>query len=175
MPATLAWVVRHPGWLWGGDLRPVDLTDGYCWPTPKYRNWCAQHAFFEGKKAEETSPRKSTSRTLKEVGQQYPDDIRPLEWTDGFDHARQLGKDKAQCFATCFFIRRVAERDYSHSAPEELLVQVSLQAAQALQTLLAERDGATSNAWLWTCLWQLGCRRTRLSVVSLPPCVRQTT
>src|SRR5262249_35840721 len=31
-----------------------------------------QHACFEGKKAEETSPRKSTSRTLKEVGQQYP-------------------------------------------------------------------------------------------------------
>src|SRR4029453_11350714 len=24
---------------------------GYCWPTPQYRNWCAQHAFFEGKKA----------------------------------------------------------------------------------------------------------------------------
>src|SRR5919108_3020780 len=52
---------------------------------------------------------------------------------------------------------------------------VSLQAAQAFQTLLAERDGAPSNAWLWTCLWQLGCRRTRLSVVSLPPCVRQIT
>src|SRR5262249_32875930 len=33
---------------------------------------CAQHAFLEGKKAEETSPRKSTPRTLKEVDQQYP-------------------------------------------------------------------------------------------------------
>jgi hypothetical protein len=31
-----------------------------------------QDAFFEGKKAEETAPRKSTPRTLKEVGQQYP-------------------------------------------------------------------------------------------------------
>jgi hypothetical protein len=29
-------------------------------------------------------------------------------------------------------------------------VKVSLQAAQAFQTLLAERDGAPSNAWLWT-------------------------
>jgi len=38
----------------------------YCWPTPKYRNWCAQHASLEGKKAEETSPRKSTPRTLKQ-------------------------------------------------------------------------------------------------------------
>jgi hypothetical protein len=47
-------------------------TSGYCWSTPQYRNWCAQHAFFEGKKAGETSPRKSTPRTLKEVGQQYP-------------------------------------------------------------------------------------------------------
>jgi hypothetical protein len=28
------------------------FTYGYCWPTPKYRNWCAQHAFFEGKKVE---------------------------------------------------------------------------------------------------------------------------
>ena len=50
----------------------VHITGGYCWPTPKYRNWCAQHAFFEGKKAGETSPRKSTPRTLKAVGQQYP-------------------------------------------------------------------------------------------------------
>src|SRR5215216_6571962 len=45
---------------------------GYCWPTSKCRNLCVQHACFEGKKAEETSPRKSTHRTLKEVGQQYP-------------------------------------------------------------------------------------------------------
>ena len=29
-------------------------TGGYCWPTPKYRNWYAQHAIFEGKKAEQT-------------------------------------------------------------------------------------------------------------------------
>src|SRR5262247_143679 len=28
-------------------------------------NWCAQHAFLVGKKAEETTPRKSTPRTLK--------------------------------------------------------------------------------------------------------------
>jgi hypothetical protein len=55
--------------LW--PLRSVELTGGYCWPTPKCRNLCIQHAFFEGKKVEETSLRKSTSRTLKEVGQQY--------------------------------------------------------------------------------------------------------
>src|SRR6266704_1709148 len=53
--------------------------------------------------------------------------------------------------------RRVAEQDCSRSAPEELLVKVSLQAAQALPTLLAERDCATANTWLWpnlhhTCL-----------------------
>jgi hypothetical protein len=46
--------------------------DAYCWSTPKYRSWCAQHASFEGNKAEETCPRKSSLRTLKEVGQQYP-------------------------------------------------------------------------------------------------------
>jgi hypothetical protein len=34
---------------------------------------CVQHTFFEGKKAEETSSRKSTPRTLKEVDQQYPE------------------------------------------------------------------------------------------------------
>src|SRR5215218_9479252 len=44
----------------------------YCWPTPKGRNLSIQDAVFEGKKADETSPRKSTPRTLKEVGQQYP-------------------------------------------------------------------------------------------------------
>jgi hypothetical protein len=38
-----------------------------------------QDAFFEGKKAEETSPRKSTPRTLKEVDQQYP----PVIWACG--------------------------------------------------------------------------------------------
>jgi hypothetical protein len=48
------------------------LTSGYCWPTPTCRNLCVHYAFFEGKKAEEISPRKSTPRTLKEVGQQYP-------------------------------------------------------------------------------------------------------
>ena len=52
---------------------------------------------------------------------------------------------------------RVAEQDCSRSAPSELLVKVSLQAAQALPTLLAERDCATANPWLWpnlhhTCL-----------------------
>jgi|RhiMetdeSRZDD1v2_1073273.scaffolds.fasta_scaffold662562_3 hypothetical protein len=50
----------------------MQKTRGYCWPTPKCRNMCVQHAFLEGKKAGETSPRKSTPRTLKEVGQQYP-------------------------------------------------------------------------------------------------------
>src|SRR4029453_16837242 len=32
---------------------------------------------LEGKKAEETAPRKSTSRTLKRVGQQYPTGYSP--------------------------------------------------------------------------------------------------
>jgi hypothetical protein len=44
----------------------------YCWSTPKGQNLRAQDAFFAGKKAEEASPSKSTPRTLKEVGQQYP-------------------------------------------------------------------------------------------------------
>jgi hypothetical protein len=34
---------------------------GYCWRTPTYRNGYVQHTFFEGKKAEETSPRKKYS------------------------------------------------------------------------------------------------------------------
>jgi hypothetical protein len=36
---------------------------------------CIPHAFFEGKKAGETFPRKSTPRTLKGVRQQYPSDF----------------------------------------------------------------------------------------------------
>ena len=43
----------------------IPKSPGYCWSTPTYRNWCAQHASFEGTKAEQTSPRKSTPRTLK--------------------------------------------------------------------------------------------------------------
>src|SRR4030095_1762520 len=53
----------------------LQITPGCCWPTPRCRNLCVQHACFEGKKAEETPPRKSTSRTLKWVGQQYPGDL----------------------------------------------------------------------------------------------------
>src|SRR2546425_4744341 len=52
--------------------RATRKTGGYCWRTQKCRNLCVPHAFFEGQKAKETSPRKSTPRTLKEVGQQYP-------------------------------------------------------------------------------------------------------
>src|SRR5262249_10592312 len=36
------------------------------WRTQKCRNLCIPHAFFEGKKAGETFPRKSTPRTLKQ-------------------------------------------------------------------------------------------------------------
>jgi hypothetical protein len=55
----------------------MHITGGYCWRTQKCRNLCVRHAFFEGKKAGETSPRKSTARTLKEVRQQYPGVYRP--------------------------------------------------------------------------------------------------
>src|SRR5215471_6093870 len=61
--------------MWCESRTLSQKRDGYCWPTPQYQNWCAQHAFFEGKKAEETFSRKSTPRTLKEVGQQYRDDF----------------------------------------------------------------------------------------------------
>jgi hypothetical protein len=43
---------------------------------------------FEGKKAEETAPRKSTPRTLKEVGQQYPGVIQ---------NTSDLGKWRERC------------------------------------------------------------------------------
>src|SRR4030095_10943363 len=65
-PADPAQSRRQP------TLSVVQKSPGYCWSTPQYRNWCAQHVFLEGKKAEEPSPRKSTSRTLKEDDQQYP-------------------------------------------------------------------------------------------------------
>src|SRR5215475_2761303 len=45
---------------------------------PSTENWCAQHACFAGKKAEETATRKSTSRTLKEVGQQSREGLRDM-------------------------------------------------------------------------------------------------
>src|SRR5438132_4127810 len=47
-------------------------TTGYCWRTRKGRNLCIPHAFLEGKKAWETYARKSTTRTLKLIRQQYP-------------------------------------------------------------------------------------------------------
>src|SRR5215475_1218243 len=42
-------------------------TVGYCWRTRKCRNLSSPHAFLEGKKAEETSQRKSTARTLNSI------------------------------------------------------------------------------------------------------------
>jgi transposase len=61
----------------------IHYTTGYCWRTQKCRNLCVRHAFFEGKKAGETSPRKSTARTLKEVRQQYPTVYRVFaKWAD---------------------------------------------------------------------------------------------
>jgi hypothetical protein len=46
---------------------------------------------LEGKKAEETPPRKSTSRTLKWVGQRYP----PVKWTlrEGHSIASETRKE----------------------------------------------------------------------------------
>src|SRR4029450_12554238 len=55
------------------DPQSHQKTPGYCWSTPTCRNLGVQDAVFEGKKAEDTSPRKSTPRTLKYVDQQYPD------------------------------------------------------------------------------------------------------
>src|SRR6266571_9094637 len=51
--------------LLNSDRSLSQKTSGYCWPTPQRRNLCVQHAFFEGKKAEKTSLRESTHRTLK--------------------------------------------------------------------------------------------------------------
>jgi hypothetical protein len=53
---------------------------------------------FEGKKAQETFTRKSTSRTLKEVDQQYP----PVFYTPGFKQSATRKKcnrtySKNQC------------------------------------------------------------------------------
>src|SRR5215471_11197313 len=50
-------------------------TPGYCWRIQKCRNVCIPYACFEGKKAWKTCARKSTSRTLKEIRQQYPPDF----------------------------------------------------------------------------------------------------
>src|SRR5437016_3719364 len=56
---------------------------GYCWRTRKCRNLCLPHAFLEGKKAWETDTRKSTTRTLKLIRQQYLAVFVPLfHWTD---------------------------------------------------------------------------------------------
>src|SRR5215475_2948915 len=86
-------------------------TRGYCWRTQKCRNLCIPHAFLEGKKAEEMSPRKSTLGTLKGVRQQYPRVTRDIlqgtcrgaETQANVSHLA-LGKDKAQCLAACFLI-----------------------------------------------------------------------
>jgi hypothetical protein len=47
------------------NSQTVEENEGILLVNPQYRNWCAQHVFLEGKKAEEISPRKGTSRTLK--------------------------------------------------------------------------------------------------------------
>jgi hypothetical protein len=86
-----------------GTVYGVWQTSGYCWSTPKCRNLGVQDAFFEGKKAEETAPRKSTPRTLKEVGQQYPSgewtvDSRFLKPVDGAGYSP---RDDAKIYQGC--------------------------------------------------------------------------
>jgi len=58
------------------------LVSRYCWPTPKCRNLCVQHAFFEGKKAEETSPRKSALRTLNQIPPDLVVKYQPIDIVD---------------------------------------------------------------------------------------------
>jgi len=48
-------VSRNVPCLWA---EVIIIVGHYCWSTSKYRNLCVRHAFFEGKKAKETFPRK---------------------------------------------------------------------------------------------------------------------
>ena len=72
-----------------------------------------------------------------------------------------------------FTLRRVAEGHCWPSAPSEPCVPVSQDTAQAFLTPGEGRGFTTSNRWLWTCLWQFGCKRARFSALSLPPLTRQ--
>ena len=58
--------------------------------------------------------------------------------------------------------------------PLRTALKLSLYAAQAFQTPLSRRGFATSNLWLWICLWQSGWASTRLLRLSPPPSDRQT-
>jgi hypothetical protein len=62
-----------------------------------------QDAFFEGKKAEEISPRKSTPRTLKMVDQQYPPVISTALQLHqaGSEHQEKVSK---YSFRKCMFL-----------------------------------------------------------------------
>jgi hypothetical protein len=53
-------------------LPRVLITPRVLLANPQVPKLVSQHAFLEGKNAGETDARKSTARTLKEVGQQYP-------------------------------------------------------------------------------------------------------
>src|SRR5215471_13978904 len=104
-------------------------TPGYCWPTPKCRNVCVQHACFEDKKAKETSPRKSTPRTLKQVGQQYP----PVFATG----CRSLPQGQSACRIT-HATNRKRSRRYQE-------IQLSLHRGGGVRRGAAQR--ITSSAW----------------------------
>ena len=71
---------------------------GYCWSTPTCRNLGVQDAVFEGKKAEDTSPRKSTPRTLKYVDQQYLGVNRAPEKQHANANATTGGAQECRCW-----------------------------------------------------------------------------
>jgi transposase-like protein len=91
-PVSVIWQVikaRTEGMGLNAAARTFDKSKNtirYCWRTPKCRIVCVPHAFFEGKNAEGTDTRKSTSRTWKEVGQQYP----ILAWESKFSDLHQV-------------------------------------------------------------------------------------
>src|SRR5262245_56558010 len=105
------------------------ITPGYCWSTPKCRNVCVPHTCFEAKNAGETSPRKSTPRTLKEVRQQYPPACSTPRWECSLarDSAKKLSPKMHGQFTglTAVFVRHegLREREPSASkAPSAVMV-----------------------------------------------------
>jgi hypothetical protein len=114
----------------------------YCWSTPKCRNLGVQYAFLEGKKAEETSPRKSTLRTLRQVDQQYPP-----------GYCWPTPKYRNWCTQHAFFEGKKAEQTSSRKSTPRTLKRVDQQYPGVLcapnRSMVSTRRG-TRGHWRWS-------------------------
>jgi hypothetical protein len=122
-----------------GSYRQVGLpkTPRYCWPTPKYQNWCAQHASFEGKKLRKRPQEKVRLERCRRLA----NSIRPFVDIGGLIRS---GRDSCRAWLTSDFSVVLFRPNFMLASEEH---PMKVHKNQRLLTILSPPDipcGATN-------------------------------